>query len=1029
MANGTHINVKIKLEHDEYSQRSSSPQETEPWICHICDRTIHPSKKRCGSCQSWRGGTRIVAGSDAPLEELSQATDSVKEVSHTSEQVEDDKREDDDRSVRERLPKRKRTNFYSSLSPAAIEATAKARAEAYALAPPSPQRLSRPSKKNQSNDKNDNLDPAQAFAAEAAGHDIKEFIGQDGNLFYCFICLGVGEVVCCDGCPHVFHPACLPPGPSKASLENDDDPWYCHECVANRKATKSRVPSTKKRKRVKERCSECGRKETKVHPCITCSNGICNNFIHPVCPGLDDDSGSKFSSRRTHCTTCKTNGSYFNQVLSPRDGRGISVKGRGGHILLRMSSSEERKRRSTMESEDQSIYPIQGKNRVYSSGFQAPFVESDDDEDNEFGTKSLAYVEKPLSSIPGFFFFLLHNRSTIERSLSRKNPSFRKLARGTARNEKSAEAAAALWIDLSPNERNKWIEMSMKDFEQRVVAWKQQEVIQAMIKSMDEYDQDSQRERFLRNASHLPPDDSSNNAGPATNQVPKVGENRIRNRILLELLHDARYHPLPLVDVTKPDEDAGQRKESVNIGVKMTVQQFETEGPIATSLGDDCLGCTRGWNHFCSVLKRPIPGCSRAKLQPPVRISIVIVSSHSISLILCIFHCQVTSWTATRIGLGLRVNLLRELTQQQQPAENVSVGLGISEICPNFQPRDDLYLLTPSLRLDDTTEFVERVTALKHMQTINPVAKDHKHVESRRGPSPSRGSKETLLDEKLEQSGCKSTRQRHKCGTCGVVQANVSECYNCHISQLITQMATRRVSSQDATIDCSPRQDGCVKPTCSMLGRSNRSETITGCRNLHRDGLNRIGISLTKETWTPNVILPPKPKSFPSPKSQFNYVSKTEQFKSGCLEGVNDSSWNCNSPREKCSSDSKCVSCQRRKGGLGGEEIYTRPRSRTSKSGNGEPPQDRNALALKHKYDANELSRKCLTIACSGVLVGMVRRDPLGLFAEPVPADVEEYHQEIKDPIDCSSLRQMILTSKHSSLGAFIADARRLWYV
>ncbi len=94
----------------------------------------------------------------------------------------------------------------------------------------------------------------------------------------------------------------------------------------------------------------------------------------------------------------------------------------------------------------------------------------------------------------------------------------------------------------------------MKDFEQRIVAWKQQEVIQAMIKSMDEHHPDSQRERVPKNSSHLFPDDITNNAGPVTNQLPKVGENRIRNWILLELLYDARYHPLPLVAATKSDK-------------------------------------------------------------------------------------------------------------------------------------------------------------------------------------------------------------------------------------------------------------------------------------------------------------------------------------------------------------------------------------------------------------------------------------------------------------------------------------------
>lgn len=618
MVDGTLINVKVKLEHDEYSQRSNSPHESDPWICHVCDRTMHPSKKRCGSCQSWRRGTRrIAAGADAPVNGTSQATDSMKEGSLRNKRVEDEKREDTDESMGERLPKRKRTNFYSSLSPAAIEATAKARAEAYALAPPSPQRLSRPNKKTQTSDMKKVLDPNDAFAAEATGHDINEFIGQDGNLFYCFICLGVGEVVCCDGCPHVFHPACLPPGPSKTSLENDDDPWYCHDCVANGKAAKLGVPPSKKRKLGKERCSECGRKETKSHTCAPCSGVNCDHFIHPVCPSLGGNNPKGHLPRRTHCTTCKTNGSYFNQVFSPRDSRGASTRGRGGHILLRMSSSEERKRRSAKGSEEQCVYPVNGKNSVYSSGFQAPFVESNEDEDNEGDSKSPTYVEKPLSSIPGFFFFLLHNRSTIEKSLSRKSPPFRKLARGAERNEKLAEAGAALWIDLSPNEQTKWIEISMKDFEQRVVAWKQQEVIQAMISSMDECDHYSQGERLPMGT--LLREDSTHAAVHEKNSLLRIGGNKKRNQILLELLHDARYHPLPLVDATKADTNGGQRRESGSLGVKMTIQQFETQGPIATSLGDDCMGCTRGWNHFCSVLKRPIPGCRhRSKLQPPV---------------------------------------------------------------------------------------------------------------------------------------------------------------------------------------------------------------------------------------------------------------------------------------------------------------------------------------------------------------------------------------------------------------------------
>ena len=197
--------------------------------------------------------------------------------------------DDDDRAMATRLPKRKRTNMYSSLSPAVIRATAKARAEAFAAAPPSPQlasskyssRLSgghashssRSASSSHSSQAqvipqvtlsantsiihvdNDRGDPAAIAASNALNLTLQtmgtvkvptEFLGNDGNLFYCRICLGVGEVVCCDGCPHVFHPQCIPSDGlcgklSTTSLENDDDPWYCHDCVGRGMLGKSIV--------------------------------------------------------------------------------------------------------------------------------------------------------------------------------------------------------------------------------------------------------------------------------------------------------------------------------------------------------------------------------------------------------------------------------------------------------------------------------------------------------------------------------------------------------------------------------------------------------------------------------------------------------------------------------------------------------------------------------------------------------------------------------------------------------------------
>jgi len=81
-------------------------------------------------------------------------------------------------------------------------------------------------------------------------------IGDDGNLFFCHFCREAGEVVCYDGCPNVFYLAFLPEGPSKKSLNSDDDPWYCHTCLKlnpdENSATLS--PKPKRRSKSKRKC-------------------------------------------------------------------------------------------------------------------------------------------------------------------------------------------------------------------------------------------------------------------------------------------------------------------------------------------------------------------------------------------------------------------------------------------------------------------------------------------------------------------------------------------------------------------------------------------------------------------------------------------------------------------------------------------------------------------------------------------------------------------------------------------------------
>ncbi|KAJ1626263.1 hypothetical protein T492DRAFT_576088, partial [Pavlovales sp. CCMP2436] len=50
----------------------------------------------------------------------------------------------------------------------------------------------------------------------------------DGNFEACAECGHGGELICCEGCPHVYHhPACL--GPFAPSADDDGD-WFCPQC-------------------------------------------------------------------------------------------------------------------------------------------------------------------------------------------------------------------------------------------------------------------------------------------------------------------------------------------------------------------------------------------------------------------------------------------------------------------------------------------------------------------------------------------------------------------------------------------------------------------------------------------------------------------------------------------------------------------------------------------------------------------------------------------------------------------------------
>lgn len=377
-----------------------------------------------------------------------------------------------------------------------------------------------------------------------------------------------------------------------------------------------------------------------------------------------------------------------------------------------------------------------------------------------------------------------------------------------------------------------------------------------------------------------------------------------------------------------------------------------------------------------------------------------------------------SSFTATRIGLGLKIYLPREDGQMSQPAELNTAD--VTDVCPTYQPRDSFFLSTAIV--DDTVTFIELVAAMRNTQTDNgrPTnmletgdSSSEKKKVLVRGHLPLRGKKKLIEESNIDYNDLDSSAERdntrqYKCGRCDTVQTNHFGCYKCQKATLLENMA-KRGSITSKSVASNPNGDGFVKPLCIMLGRSNLNDVNNSGRKKHRDGFNIVGLkSLAKECWRPNVILPPKPKPLPTTKPAVSLESESDsdsdEYSSveNAVDSVIDAVGNCGRGGS-CKSLRSCTE-------VGEVEII----------------QDRHTLALKHKDGANELSQKCLAIACCGILTGMVRRDPMRLFAEPVPEDIEEYYQVIQDPIDFCTMRKKILSSKYTSLGSFVSDARKI---
>ena len=402
------------------------------------------------------------------------------------------------------------------------------------------------------------------------------------------------------------------------------------------------------------------------------------------------------------------------------------------------------------------------------------------------------------------------------------------------------------------------------------------------------------------------------------------------------------------------------------------------------------MGCVRGWRHFCHVLKRNVPNsASRAILQPPT-----------------------SSLSATRIGIGLERS-----------------------------KRDTMqYLHDPSLRRDEVTTFIEDAVAVKTLMPLpdesvdksmtSDVDASNELVSSRKRNMPS--------DAESTPEECDIEKRRYKCSRCSTVQFSSFGCNDCRRERLVKETASRDYINQSSVsldflngnraLSRSHNYDeGFLKSKCTMLPYfvSEEGESINADINLGKTD------QLTKESWSPCAVLPPELNHARAPNvdsahdgSEINSDHDDTSITSTSTSSSGDDGRECNSPTSNGVIKDDEMTCLSTDPDNSDEPQRTRKSPRSSL--NGEEIANRQIVAVKHKENANELSRKCLSIACSGILMGMIRRDPLRLFAKPPPSKMEDYHKVIKDPIDFQTMRHKLASDEYATLGSFVSDAKRL---
>ena len=566
-------------------------------------------------------------------------------------------------------------------------------------------------------------------------------IGQDGNRFFCQECSNPGEIVCCDGCPNVYHPSCVPlHSASRISLDNDDDPWYCPVCMENRSL---------------ERFSAFKR----------------NGHRGP------DFKATAEQGTATVGTTTVT--PLANQLRK--------------RTLKNPVSNGVTKKRKSLLSEDQDDLLPPGKH-------VSPSLPR-----NKLG---------PVQTTPAFYLFLDENRTKIERALARRVRKFSSLPKGPERYGLIAKEAATWWVKLRPVDHRRFVNMSIREFESKIIEWKERKGLNLSTEEEDEDEFSSEEQSSEDNETRVPeenvPDSEESRLRTERHRqlfsntsvgsrVIKMEPDQNYNTVLMDLLHDSRFHSIPMITSERQKQDRLSDDEA-----KTMVPCLDVHGPYATSIGDECLGCSRGWLHYCPVSRRQLPFVDdRSKFQPPLTVN-----------------------SASRIGLGLRPRLQSEkVPKDSRLVRGTDASVSDQELLPVISGTLD----DPSQRVDDVVKFYEEVVSMKI-------------------PDPERAP--TTSQQKPTDDGEQTAL---RCGRCRNWVDTELGCIECRRAQLVINLSRG---------DSDTKVSGHIKPNTRILTaiKPRLQLRASWARNLNEDD-QELAKRMVREQWMQTSILSPEVES------------------------------------------------------------------------------------------------------------------------------------------------------------------------